>query len=101
LVSHTRKDSDTINTDLRGKKKEKQRRKKGRKRKQGRKNEPRNQSKEQSKNQSKKNIQREGENKRAAHTVTRIILEIVFVPANKGKTRIHSKNTHSRPTSSS
>jgi hypothetical protein len=65
------------------------------------KNQPRNQSKEQSKNQSKKNIQREGENKRAAHTVTRIILEIVFVPANKGKTRIHSKNTHSRPTSSS
>jgi hypothetical protein len=37
--------------------------------------------------QQKKNTQREGENKRATHKETRIILEIVFVPADKGKTQ--------------
>jgi hypothetical protein len=61
---------------------------------------PETRGKNKVKNQSKKNIQREGENKRTSHTVTRIIFEIVLVPANKRNTRIHSKNTHSRPASS-
>jgi len=34
------------------------------------------------------------------HTMRRIILEIIFGPANKEKTRIQPKNTHSKPESS-
>jgi hypothetical protein len=39
-----------------------------------------------------KKAESKGEKGQHTHTVTRIIFETVFVPANKGKTRIHSKN---------
>ncbi|KAJ6971356.1 hypothetical protein NC653_035584 [Populus alba x Populus x berolinensis] len=39
-----------------------------------------------------KNAESKGEKGQHTHIVTRIIFETVFVPANKGKTSIHSKN---------
>jgi len=39
-----------------------------------------------------KNAKSKGERGQHTHTVKRIIFETVFVPANKGKTSIHSKN---------
>jgi hypothetical protein len=39
-----------------------------------------------------KKAESKGEKGQHTHTVTRIIFETVFVPANKGKTSIYSKN---------
>ncbi|KAJ6971364.1 hypothetical protein NC653_035591 [Populus alba x Populus x berolinensis] len=44
-----------------------------------------------------KNAESKGEKGQHTHIVTRIIFETVFVPANKGKTSIHSKNITVKP----